>query len=457
MPLFRDFGFGTQRAFGAAPISCASSSYRSPTVTSTSLLSLLTLGITLVWSSVVSGQEQIRFGTPVRANSALPSSQLLSLTTAQPRRELATAAEVLVVSGYEPSGGAAGTTVQVNVDRPGSRVLLVLTAYEKINWQVAASPATTISGILVSGHYPPTVTTTVQTQGYLSRLPYACETENANFVTLLTRLNALFGIDRVDVFRGSYSIPSTVDISAIDPRRVELTVNGPLPRAPGTDFAFDLLTTEFRKARWTLAGPVGKEERAYLGDGKVALSESGKTLYRLTRDQLEVVDLATGQATVAALPGNFPRFSWAMDIAYDTRRKIVSVVSLGGEGFLYRFDTGQRRWLDFRSLNNIDILSLAYDQKTDRYVAWTDQGSLVFISGEGAAMFAARVLPRLEGFGRLYDRGNARAPRLLLAPNADDIALVYVRGNAVSRIWQYNVKTGNAVLTYAQMAAPSSL
>jgi hypothetical protein len=407
-------------------------------------------GIVLACSNAVLAQEGIRFGAPIRANSAPPSQYLLALSTAQPARELAESAEVVLISGYEPSNGAAGMTVQVNVDRPGSKVLLVMTCYEKVNWQVAASPGTTISGILVSGYYPPTVTTTIQTQGHISRLPYAYETENAKFKELLVRLNALFGIDRVDVFRGSYSIPSTVNISAVDPPRVELTIKGSLPKASSTNFAFDLLATDYSKVRWSLAGPAGNDGKAYVGEGKVAVSESGRTIYRLNRDQLEVVDSVTGQSTVATLPPSFPRFSWAMDIAYDTKRKFVCVVSLGGEGFLYRFDARQQKWIDYRSLNNVDILSLSYDQKADRYVAWTEQGRLVFISGEGAAIFAKEVVSRLDGFGRLYDRGNARMPRVQIAAKGDDIAMVYIGGHSVSRIWHYNVKTEDAVLTYAQ-------
>jgi hypothetical protein len=409
------------------------------------VVSHLLFAAALACSNAILAQEEVRFGAPVRAISALPDSSL-SLSTASPPRELARDSEIVLVSGYEPSKGATGIIVHVNVDRPGSKVLLVMTSYEKVNWVVTASNGTNISGILVSGYYPPTVTTTLQTQGYISKLPYAYETDNVKFKELLVRLNAFFGIDRIDVFRGSYSIPSAVSISAVDPPRVELSLKGPLPKVPITNFTFDLLTTDYSKVRWTLAGPV---EKAYDGKGKIVVSEFEKLIYKLNGDQLEIVDSTTGQSIVAVLPPNFPRFSWAMDIAYDLKRKIICVVSLGGEGFLYRFDTRQRQWIDYRSLNNVDIFSLSYDEMADRYVAWTDRGRLIFISGDGAAMFTKNVISRLEGFGRLYDRGNSRVPRVQLVPKGDDIALVYISGNTVSNIWHYNVKAENAVLTYA--------
>lgn len=99
-------------------------------------------------------------------------------------------------------------------------------------------------------------------------------------------------------------------------------------------------------------------------------------------------------------------------------------------------------------MNNIDIYSLAYDQKTDRYVAWTDGGSIVFISSDGETLFTKKAKSSLEGFGRLYDGGNARVPRITIAPNGDDVALIYISGKEVRKIWQYDVKTERAVLTY---------
>ena len=137
-----------------------------------------------------------------------------------------------------------------------------------------------------------------------------------------------------------------------------------------------------------------------------------------------------------------------MDIALDTKRGIVTVVSLGGEGFLYRFDIKSRSWIDFRSLNNIDIFSLSYDSSSDRYVGWTDDGKLIFISGNGDALFSKKVIDRLPGFGRLYDKGNNRSPRITIAPNGNDIALIYIAGNVVRSIWYYSLSSESALLTY---------
>ena len=388
-------------------------------------------------------------GIPSPDDSASSIRDLLYLSRNLPRRDLADGAEIVLISGYEPSGkNNSGTIVNVEVDRPGAKVLLVLTSYEKISWQVSASASTKISGVLVSGYYPSTVMTKVKTQGYELKLPYAYETENSNFRELMARLNSLFGIEKLDVFRGSYSIPPMVRVSGIDPPRVELTVNGPTPKRTSTNFTFSLLSTDNTKVLWSLSGPVAKNEKGYVGEGKIAISKSGNTIYRVVNDQLEITELSSGRRYSVFLPPNFPRFSWVMDIAYDTRRDIVSVVTLGGEGFFYRFDAAQQRWLDYRSLNNVDISSLSYDQKMDRYVAWADNGNLMFLSSEGGSIFTRKLGSRVEGLGRLYDRGNSRAPRLTIAPSGDDVALLHISEAEVKRIWYYDVRTDKVELTY---------
>ena len=120
----------------------------------------------------------------------------------------------------------------------------------------------------------------------------------------------------------------------------------------------------------------------------MAISPDGREIYRLTKSGILVFNRNTGESNNFDLPLNFPRLSRGTDLAYDSRRDLVSLVSLGGEGYLYRFDAQQRRWLDVRSLDNIDLKSLTYERTLDRYVAQVEdfgmnEGNLVFITGNG--------------------------------------------------------------------------
>lgn len=402
----------------------------------------------------VSSKNELQFGKPVKAGSQQTLKNALSLSTTQPSKDLAADAEVILVSGYEPSNRAvSGTEAKVVIDRPGSNVLLVLTSYEKMVWQVEATPDTKIKGILASGYKQPVVITTLSTKGYLVSLPYSCTADSGGFQVLLNKLNSWFGIKKVDAFHGSYSVPSCVTISQLDKPHAELTVVGPSPKKPPVNFTFDLATGNHGKAQWSLAGPVDKRNFSYRVPEAVASSPMGDVKYILSSEDLEIVTISGNKKTVAELPPNFPQFSHPTGVAYDTRHNIVTVVSLGGEGFLYRFDAKKKRWIDFRSLREIDIFSLSYDQMLDRYVAWTSSGKLLFINSDGAAMFNRRVVDRLLGVNRFCDVSSSWEIRMTVFPRGNDIALVCISGGVVKGVWYYDVNADTALLTYTSTAA----
>lgn len=374
---------------------------------------------------------------------------VLPLSSDQPPRELASGTEVILISGYKSDG----ETVKVVIDRPGANVLLVLTSYEKITWEVLTSPQTKIAGIVTAGHESSTIVTTAQTVGYLATLPYASETENRKFTELLVRLNQIFRVTKVDAFRGHYSLPYLVIISKLDLPSDELTLTGPLPQQPDRNFSFDLVRSDYKKNGWTLTGPSQQKGNIYIDKGLFTLSNAGDMVFKPEAEGIRITGISGGEYTDVLLPPTFPRFSYVEGIVLDTKRGIVTVASQGGEGFLYRFDVKGRKWIDFRPLNNINILSLSYDSIADRYVGWTDDGKLIFISGEGEEIMSKKVINLLPGFQRLYDKNSSSVPKIVIAPHGNDIALIYISGLVVKNIWSYNVTSQRALLTYQRANA----
>ena len=182
----------------------------------------------------------------------------------------------------------------------------------------------------------------------------------------------------------------------------------------------------------------------------IALSPNGREIYELTDNGIKVVNRISGRQQNFELPSQFPRLSWGTDLAYDSQRDLISLVSLSGEGFLYRFDVQNRRWLDVRSLNNIDLQSLTYDKITDRYIAWAD-GNLVFISPTGQILYQEPVMNRLKGFNRLYDQDNESIPALEIAANGKNITLMTHVENSLKTIrviWYYNLESKTTQLAY---------
>jgi hypothetical protein len=377
----------------------------------------------------------------------------LPLIRQDPPRGLATEAQLVVVSGYGPSLGV----IRVRVNRPGKRVLLVLSTLEKALWRLEPSIGTTISGVVlasVTGESGVIADSGIPV--YLAQLPFAYEVDNINFREMLQQLNARFGVTKVDAFSGTYRVPSVVDVDATSQARAELTLEGVAVTAPASIFDFELATRDLRPITFRNDGTSGATGPGLgrLAGVRTAISVSGRQAWILAGASLQAVDLASGQKSPVPLPGGFPPFSWPTAVAYDVDLDIVTVVTLGGEGFFYRYDAKKKQWLDYRSLNNIDITSIAYDPQAKRYLAWTSEGGLMSLSSKGEPLGSTKDLKsRLPGFGALYDGGNDRPPPLILAPRGPQIALVHLRDDEVSMIWTYDEKTGAAKLTYKRAVA----
>ena len=381
-----------------------------------------------------------------------------------PPRYLAEDAEVILVSGYEAERN--GDRVTVNIDRPHQKVLLVLSSYEAIDWQVVASPQTEIAGVLVSSYYPSTVIGDLDPQTVFSvDLPYSYELENRKTVELLQQLNLWFDVYRLDGFRGSYSLSSYIDIGQVDYYNPALTLRGYPIEQPTPNFKFHVYDRHYRPIASSLTnGDSLDKDRIFsniISQTGIAISPDTSQVYQTTPRGIKIIDRQTGTISEFPLPLNFPELSWGMDIAYDSRRDLITLVSLGGEGYFYRFDVRQQRWLDVRSLNNVDLKSITYDRTGDRYLAWGenyfgDEGNLFYISPTGELLYEEQIGDRLPGFYRLYDRGNEMTPPVEIVAQDNRLALIarnrdnleHCSNNSITSIWHYNLDLQTSQLTY---------
>ena len=185
----------------------------------------------------------------------------------------------------------------------------------------------------------------------------------------------------------------------------------------------------------------------------MAISPDGTKIYQATNKGIKVFDKKTGRQRIFDLPRNFPQLSWGTDLAYDSKRDLVSLASLGGEGYLYRFDAAKNHWYDVRSLDNIDVKSIAYDRLLDRYVAWTEdyglnEGNLLFIAGTGELLYREDIRDRLVGFDRLYDPNSYMTPVVEIIARGNQIALITHARNSVQSIWYYDRNSNTIRSTY---------
>jgi hypothetical protein len=370
----------------------------------------------------------------------------LAISPPPPSPQLAAGAELVVVSGHEPTLGVA----RVRLNRPGRRVLLVLSSHEKILWRVEATAGTTVVGVLLASVMNDSgVIADKQLPVHRVQFPFAPEPNHINFRKMLQQLNALFGVTKIDIFKGSYQVPALLEIGALNPAHADLTLQGVAATRPRSVFSFEMLTRDLRKESIRNDGVSASRQNEHLFAGsKTVLTRPGGQAYRLSDTGLQLIQTKSGQAQPLPMPPQFPELSWPTAVAYDDSQDIVAVASMGGEGFLYRFDVERQRWLDYQSLDNFDITSLAYEPNGKRYVGWTSDGSLVYVSNRGKVLKRKRLAELMPGLGYLYDRGELTAPVLLLAPLGSQTALVHLHDDKVSMIWTYDETTEQAQLTY---------
>lgn len=392
------------------------------------------------------------FGEPVSAVSIdqIKGHHVKLIENALPENLI----EVIMVSGYEPPQElSAGQIVKVILDRPNSTILLVLTSYERVIWQVEATPNTKVSAILVGGYKKSELVTDIDTKGYWVKLPYAYEQDNIKFVQTLSKLNQWFGIKKIDAMRGQYRLPAEVKISTLDTPTEAMTLEGYSVQLSEHPRSFSLLDKNSNVISFTQSG------RGYKGEviDTKSVVVNYNTFYRITNNGIALVTKSGDKLNVAEIPlaPNFPMFSWPSGIAWDSKRNIITVVSFGGEGYLYRYDVAQRKWLDVRSLNNKDILYLTYDVEADQYVGWVrDSHQMIFISPTGEFLSEKKFdLEKLPNFNRQIDSRNGPSSNVILVATNSLITLMQVndtfRGKGkILNIWDYDLNTQKATLTY---------
>ena len=373
-------------------------------------------------------------------------------------KALANGADVFVVSGYE---SGARTTV-VNIDHQARPVVLVLTSYSRTQWKVISAPGTRLKAILVASHdegAQESVDAPAQVPVMSDNLPYASALGNIKFRELMRKLNANYGVDKVLGYRGEYRLPATITLRgpfAADPR---LTLDGIRPEAARVSLNFSLISADGRKLPFTSAGPKGGSRYAGITRGGImspqragpaVVADDGQETYFLDGWSALVwaPDGVNGRTEKLKPPANLPELSWASGLAWDTRTGILAMASFGGLGYLYRYDTRHRKWLDAHSLQNHDLIALTFNRTRGEYVGITDKAELVRINQRGELEDVQALDKLLPDLDSTYDKGNERLESLTVNADADLVVLSNVRNGTVTHIWTYDQRARKAQLTY---------
>lgn len=399
------------------------------------------------------GQVQAPIGTK-------PSRVLQPVASPEGMQRWGEQGDVIVVSGNE----AQGRPTRVHLNHPGRPVLLVLATYRQAQWQVLPAPGTTLLAVVVSARDgQSSATAPAGVPVVIDDLPYAYETANINFRRLISLLNSRYGVNRITGYRGGYNLPDLVPVTGPFPPDPAYSLEGLRPEVPRARISFDLVSTDGRRLPWTNAGPKDAKKQyvgvvrgggmhAWPSGAPAAVSEDGGEAYALEGNggRLAWFPQGLGSPTkkYIEVPKNLPELSWGSAMAWNTRKGILALVSFGGEGFFYRYDTRSHQWLTARSLQNRDLISLAHDSVTGNYLGLSNAGELLVFNERGELDDVRPLADVLPDLGSVYDKGNSRLDGLSLAVQGDVVAVVCIQQSTVTHIWTYELGRRKAQLTY---------
>lgn len=252
--------------------------------------------------------------------------------------------------------------------------------------------------------------------------------------------------------------------SSVAPRQT----NGISPQlAP---MSFDLIDIDGQRQPWTNAGPKNGNEEAVvlLGGGSGMAGRHNAAVVR--EDGREAYYLSSSGSTLNWLPqgvdgpkqkvemaAEFPPLSWGSAMSWDTRKGVLTIVSIGSEGVFYRYDTHQHRWLSNKSLKGRDLTGLAYDSANGRYFAVSESAELLVLNESGELIELRPLANALEKLPEAIGGRPVNLAGLSVAVMGDLAAVIRVREGKVTHIWTYNLVSRQVQLTYerVRLASPA--
>ncbi len=407
-----------------------------------------------------------------------------------------------------------GKQSPISIDLPGRPILLILSSYAAVEWELDISEETQVVGVLVGSYNPNSKLYANQhLEAYLlppKTLQHTSVYEDYFFRKTLLWLNKKAPhIKQFDYFYSEYNIRSPHTVNTL-PRLAQWHLDWPKVEKPTKNFDFSLYTEASYVGQLTPAStpqeqstetsneqqrlpkflrepqkiprklePTVNIEKPYslLGPKfdnasiyaitpphhKVIVRENN-SYYTFDSNGIKRYNLTTHNLLKHyPLPSNFKKFHSPEGIAYDSYNKYVTVVTSGGEGAFYRFDTLKKQWKDYRSFNNIlSPNSLAYSPKGNYYaVSDRHKDTITILSDDGIPIESHNLKGKLPGYKQTY---NGLRPPLSIIPNGDVLAIINIPGRLVSnpdytgmvtQIWEYKRDTQKARLTYyVDVAAP---
>lgn len=310
--------------------------------------------------------------------------------------------EVHVVGFYEASGDHTKTAPAfVKVTYTGAPIILVLTAYESVEWNVDIGDGVKIERVILGGYKRPkirVVPNDIPISDFSRRSHESIEMcfrrRGHRFKKLVESLHEITQHPVVS-FQGDYRFQGTPIVigpeesawrlqhmiarmtpmhqSAIRPRRAKARNLADLlefQAAYAGETTQRFLSGNTYWGQFTANGPILKTmtqlPKAF---SHVARDTKNDGWYGIAGHSVMQIHPDDGRSQELEIPNSLPKLSWPCGLAFDTKRGRLLLCSLGGEGYLYSFDPSKREWSLLSSVFNVDISAMTYSRVNDQIVA----------------------------------------------------------------------------------------
>ena len=329
----------------------------------------------------------------------LPAAKYSDVKTPDP--------EVHVVGVYEAASSRNHTNApaKVRVTYTGGPIVLVLTSYEPVAWDVELADGVQVQTAIVCGYYrqevrglPESVPVLNNSHEGGSQGPrfYCYSKTSDGYSALLKGVRELSGLE-VTSFQGAYRYPGTPFLIGPDnhdwryqhiiAQMRDLHAEATQPATEQTKQAANELrfsamsvagadryghggTASF--GEFNVNGPImSKMAPLPRGCNRVILDPRHSVYYAISGHGLIRFEKASsyeerGPFSELPMPVELPRLSWPCGLTFDTKRNRVLIATLGGEGFLYSYEPDTSKWSILASLQNVDYSGITYAPESDR-------------------------------------------------------------------------------------------
>lgn len=317
-----------------------------------------------------------------------------------------------VYEGQVPDGKKRGFrehpegVVEVKVDYVGGPIVLVLSSYEPVLWKLDVAKGAQIRRVLIGGYHKSRIeglsdSIAIQREhkgNRISYLGYALDDSETPYSTTAATLRKITGLTPSTMvggygYRGEPFVigPDNADWlqqllshridgvyqKATENERKKKRERYQVVRFEGMfdgDAAMDRrhYHREAEGGVWavmTPSGPIASTLKGVAGGfSHIAKDPKSSTFYAIQgHDVVRVrTDASKKQVTEElSIPGELPELSWPCGITFDSKRRRVILVSLGGTGHMYSLDVDNDKWSLVQEMQNRDLASISYSKAED--------------------------------------------------------------------------------------------